>query len=112
LSIIRGAVHNLGNLCRNEEALFAFDMVTNLKPEFADAWYNKGIALEKLGKIDETILAYDQATKLKPDFAEVWHYKAIALKLRGRFQEADAAYEKAKAFGYKANPSSALSRPP
>ena len=38
--------------------------------------------------------------------------KAIALKLRGRFQEADAAYEKAKAFGYKANPSSALSRPP
>ncbi len=103
---------NLGNLCRNEEALFAFDIVTNLKPEFADAWYNKGIALEKLGKIDETILAYDQATKLKPDFAEVWHYKAIALKLRGRFQEADAAFAKAKAFGYKANPSSALPRSP
>jgi tetratricopeptide (TPR) repeat protein len=85
---------------------------TENEVHYPDAWYNKGIALEKLGKIDETILAYDQATKLKPDFAEVWHYKAIALKLRGRFQEADAAFAKAKAFGYKANPSSALPRSP
>jgi tetratricopeptide (TPR) repeat protein len=41
-----------------------------LKPDFAEAYYNLGITLQELGRLDEAEASYTQAIALKPDFAE------------------------------------------
>ncbi|MFZ1314980.1 tetratricopeptide repeat protein [Methanothrix sp.] len=40
-----------------------------LDPEYANAWYNKGSALDNMGKYDEAIRAYDEAIRIDPELA-------------------------------------------
>jgi len=35
-------------------------------PQYADAWYNKGITLDKLGRRKEAENAFDKAYELNP----------------------------------------------
>jgi Flp pilus assembly protein TadD len=49
---------------RYEEAIEALDKALELDPQFAYAWYNKGVVLEKLGKSDEAQVCYDKAKEL------------------------------------------------
>jgi len=37
-----------------------------LNPQYADAWYNKGIALDKLGRTKEAEKAFERAYELDP----------------------------------------------
>ena len=50
-----------------------------INPDDVPAWYNKGIALDNLGKYDEAIKAYDEAIKLDPNDAVAWNNKGVAL---------------------------------
>ena len=77
-----------------EEALHAFDNSISLKPDYADAYYNKGYALYYLDKLDEAIEAYRISISLKPDNAEVYSNMGVALKNQGKFDEAILAYRK------------------
>ena len=45
---------------RFEEALVSYDMATNLKPTYSDAYFNKGYCLFKLNRLDEAQASYDQ----------------------------------------------------
>ena len=47
-----------------------FDKICKLKPDYEEAWYNKGVTLGKLGKPDEVIICYNEVIKLKPDYEE------------------------------------------
>ena len=38
-----------------------------MKPDDHQAWYNRGIALGNLGRLDEAIASFDKALQLKPD---------------------------------------------
>jgi tetratricopeptide (TPR) repeat protein len=40
------------------------------QPDFADAHYNLGITLEKLGRTPEAIQHCEQALRIKPDFVQ------------------------------------------
>ena len=46
----------------------------------AKAWYNKGTALNILGRHDEALTACDKTLEIKPDFAEAWFNKGVALR--------------------------------
>jgi len=47
-----------------QKASEIFTSITYLKPDYAEAWYNKGIVLYDLGRKEEAIVAYDKALKI------------------------------------------------
>ena len=77
------------------KALKLLNSILVIKPDDAEAWNNKGITLNKLGRFEEVLAAYDKAIDIKPDYTEAWYNKGITLYKLGRFEEALAAYDKA-----------------
>ena len=51
--------------CKNDDAVKAFDEAIRLDPNLAAAWYNKGIALEALGRTTEAEAAFAKAKDLE-----------------------------------------------
>jgi len=70
------------------EAIEMYDKVIRSDPKYADAWYNKGIALCSLGKYHEAIEAYDEAIMLDPENGIIHYAKGVTLKLLGETSEA------------------------
>jgi tetratricopeptide (TPR) repeat protein len=77
------------------QAIAAYDRAISLKPDYADAYNNKGVALDELNRNEEAIAAYDRAISLKPDYANAYCNKGIALNALNRKEEAIAAYDRA-----------------
>ena len=42
-------------------------MLLTLKPDYADAYFNRGLTLHKLNRLNEALASYDRAIELKPD---------------------------------------------
>jgi tetratricopeptide (TPR) repeat protein len=78
-----------------ELALKAYDKAIELKPDYAEAWYNRGFLLGELGRYDEALKAYDKAIELKPDDDYAWDNKGFLLEKLGRYDEALEAHDKA-----------------
>ena len=60
----------------------SYDQALEIKPDDPDAWYNRGIALRNLGRIEEAITSFDNALKIKPDKHQAWYYKARVYALQ------------------------------
>ena len=45
----------------------------------SDAWNNKGLALDNLGRYEEAIKYYDKAIELDPNNADAWYNKGLLL---------------------------------
>ena len=43
-----------------------------VRPDYAQAFYNRGVALQGLRRFDEALASYDKALALKPDYAEAF----------------------------------------
>ena len=54
------------------EALTCFRRVLSLKPDYALAHSNLGLALQELGKLDDAASTFREAVRIKPDFAEAY----------------------------------------
>ena len=76
-------------------AIASFDRALEIKPDFHEAWYNRGIALGNLGRFEEAIASYDRALEIKPDYHEAWNNRGVALGNLGRFEQAIASYDQA-----------------
>jgi tetratricopeptide (TPR) repeat protein len=48
-----------------------------IKPNYHEAWFNRGIALDNLGRWEEAIASYDKALEIKPDYHEAWSIGAL-----------------------------------
>ena len=68
-----------------------------LDPKNADAWNNKGVALEKLGRYEEAIRCFDKALEIinSEKDESVWFGKGFAFYNLGRYEEAIRCYDKA-----------------
>ena len=84
------------------EAVQAFDEVIRLKPDFAEAYSNRGNALKNIDQrinaiasYEDAIASYDMAIQLKPDFPDAYYNRGNALKDLGRLEDAMASYNKA-----------------
>ncbi|WP_146695774.1 tetratricopeptide repeat protein [Orientia tsutsugamushi] len=75
-----------------QEAIENFDFAIKYKPDFPDAYNNKGAALCTLKQYQEAIENFDFAIKYKPDFSDTYNNKGIALNELGRHQEAMESY--------------------
>lgn len=84
-----------GALGRHGESVEESDQAASVSPDSAEAWYNKGVSLNKLGKDDEAIGAYDKATSINPAHAGAWYNMGVSLSKLGRDKEAIKAYDRA-----------------
>jgi len=82
-------------------AIQKYDRALAIKPDDADAWYFRGLALGELGRhaelgqYAEAVVSFDKAIAINPDFAEAWYNRGLALGELGRHAEALASFDKA-----------------
>ncbi len=75
----------------HQSAIDYLDRALAIKPNLAEARYNRGIALQELKRFDEALTSYDQALRIKPDYAAAHYNRGIALQELERFDEAVAS---------------------
>ena len=80
---------------KREKALSAYNEAIRLKPDFAEAYTNRGAAYVNLGKYAEAIADFDEAIRLKPDFAEAYFNRGVAKGKLGKYREAIGDYNEA-----------------
>ena len=85
---------NLDYLGLLEQAIIFWDKAIEIKPDYYQAWYNRGISLRNLGRNEEAIASYDQAIEIKPDYYEALYNRSNALGDLGRYEDAIASYGK------------------
>jgi tetratricopeptide (TPR) repeat protein len=83
---------------RYEEAIESYDRAISFSPDYHEAWYNRGYALDELGRYEEAIKSYDQAISFKSDKYEAWSNRGVALVNLGRYEEAIESYGRAISF--------------
>ena len=66
-----------------------------MDPKNADAWNNKGLSLDMLGKPEEAIECYDKAIEMDPADPGAWYNKGNALDDLGKYEEAIKCFDKA-----------------
>jgi tetratricopeptide (TPR) repeat protein len=77
------------------EALRQIDFALTANPQAAFAHSNRGLALQKLKRLDEALASFDKAIALKPDHAEIYNNRGLTLHELRRLNEALASYNKA-----------------
>ena len=76
------------------ESLVAGQKSVKLDPQDAEAYYNLGIVLQEMGRLDEAEAIYKKAITLKPDH-KVHNNLGIVMQELGRLDEAESIYKKA-----------------
>jgi Flp pilus assembly protein TadD/ribosomal protein S27AE len=60
-----------------------------------DSWFNRGVALEKIGKSDQAVECFDKALEENPNDSWAWFNKGVSLHRLGSLGEALYCYSKA-----------------
>jgi tetratricopeptide (TPR) repeat protein len=71
-----------------EKSLSIFESAINVKPEYAEAWNSKGVALSSLGNYEEALEAFNKSIKIKRDNPNVWSNRGFTLIMLNRHEEA------------------------
>jgi uncharacterized protein (TIGR02466 family) len=77
-----------------------------LRPDYAEAWHNLGLAEQDTDDLDAALAAFDEALRHQPGYVEAHGNRGALLTRLGRTEEAEAALERALAL----NPASAPAR--
>jgi len=86
---------NLGNIYQGlnqQEAIAYFEKVTQIAPNFAQGYFNYGIALKTSGRFTEAITAYQKAISLEPDYADAHQNLGVVMMKVGYFPEAITSF--------------------
>lgn len=86
------AFKGLGKLT---EALTAFNQAITIKPEYADAHFNKGVIFQIQKQPDEAIDSYEQTLSINPDFSDAYFNLGIIYLEIQNFEDAKIYFEKA-----------------
>jgi tetratricopeptide (TPR) repeat protein len=78
-----------------DEKLQCYDEAIRLKPDYADAYYNRGFARNDKGDLVGALKDYDEAIRLKPDYADAYINRGIARKDKGDLAGALKDYDEA-----------------
>jgi len=74
------------------EAIMEYETALKLKPDYAEAYYNRGNAYRSQGRLDEAIQEYRTALKLKTDYAEAYNNLGSVYYIQRRFDEGIKEY--------------------
>ena len=87
-------VMNFG-LGKYEEAIACFNKAVELKPDYAEVYYNLALARENLKQHEEAVANYNKAIALKHDYAQAHTNLGNVLNKLGKYEEAIASHNKA-----------------
>ena len=73
----------------------AYDKALRLKPDYAGAYNNRGIALSNLGQNKKAFADFDEALRLKPDYADAHNNRGVAKANLGHYKRALADLDEA-----------------
>ncbi|MCX6655216.1 MAG: tetratricopeptide repeat protein, partial [Candidatus Bathyarchaeota archaeon] len=73
----------------------SYDRAVNVNPDYAEAWFGRGVYLSNRGRYEGAVKSYDEALKLKPGDAGAWYGRGVALSNLGRYDEALKSYNEA-----------------
>jgi tetratricopeptide (TPR) repeat protein len=89
------SAYNKGESGDYQGAIADYNQAIKIKPDYADAYINRGNAKYNLGDKQGAIADYNQAIKIKPDYAYAYNNRGIAKKNLGDKQGAIADYNQA-----------------
>ena len=93
------ALHLLGVAAcqqgKHAAGLPLLDQAIERKPDYAEAWKNRGSLLHELRQEQRAIENFDEAIRLRPSFAAAWNGRGSALHKLERYQEAVESFEHA-----------------
>ena len=75
--------------------LYSYDRAIQLKPDHARAYYNRGNAKGRLGRLEDAIADYDKAIQLKPDHVKAYYNRGNTKRRLGRPDDAITDYDRA-----------------
>ena len=78
-----------------DEAIEHYAEALRIKPDFAEAHHNIGMALKDVGRLEKAIVHYREALQIKPDYEMAHESLAVALGRQGNFQEAIVHFSEA-----------------
>ena len=78
-----------------DAAIDSYKQALKIKPDYADTYYNMGIALKDKGDLEAAIESYKQALKIKPDYADAHNNMGNALRDKGDLEAAIESYKQA-----------------
>ncbi|MBI4648851.1 MAG: tetratricopeptide repeat protein, partial [Bacteroidia bacterium] len=85
---------NALNAETNQEQIKLYTNIINLKPDFAEAYINRGIGYRKSGDYNKAIQDYSKVIEIKPDYAEAYNNRGIAYDDSGDYNKAIQDYSK------------------
>ena len=97
---------SVGYLVRDESpenSIAAYNEAIRLKPDYAQAYNNRGNAKGRLERHEEAIADYDEAIRLKPDHAQAYNNRGAAKAALDLRDEARKDFEIALELARKAN---------
>ncbi len=87
----------MGNALRNasrfEESVECYLKALELKPDYADAHNNLGIAYAELGRFDEAVASYTRCLKVRPEHVDAHMNRALTWLRKGDYAQGWAEYE-------------------
>ena len=97
-----GALHLIadiqGALGRSDEALGNYNRAIAIRPDYPQAFNNRGALLHRMGRPEAALSSFDQALALRSDYPDAHYNRANVLAELGRLGEALASYDQALAF--------------
>jgi Tfp pilus assembly protein PilF len=85
----------LARMERWEEARRCYDQALALKPDFGQAWFNRGHVLERLGEAGEAARSYAKAAEIHPQNVQAWANMATLAARRGDVEATRRAAQRA-----------------
>jgi predicted O-linked N-acetylglucosamine transferase (SPINDLY family) len=93
------ALHLVGTIAlQNNDLIVALELISKaieIKPDYAEAWNNRGYAYNELKSYEEALASYDRAINIKPDYAAAQSNRGNTLNTLKRYEEALASYDRA-----------------
>ena len=92
LNICGAGYASLGQL---DIAVQNYKKALSIKPDYAKAHYNLGIALQELGNLDDSVRSYQSAIDLEPENAQAYNNLAVVLRELEQLEDAEVICRKA-----------------
>ena len=92
-----------------DKAMVDFSRAIELKRDYADAYYNRGLVFNNWGKYNEAIKDYTASISTRPQFAPAYYYRGNAYYNLGKFDSAIIDFNQAIALKYS-NPNGYYNR--
>jgi tetratricopeptide (TPR) repeat protein len=77
------------------QAVDYLESALRIKPDFAEAHNQLGLALQQLGRVRDALFSYERAVQLKPDLGEAHNNLGSLLRRQGKLTEAVVHFERA-----------------